>query len=391
MLAVAIASLVLCAGVRPATSQTQAGDKPLFERLVDGVAGLVYWAAWPTATYQRVSIHDIAPAADGAVVTLRLHGKSAFAEGDLWVDVKLGMRRTGEITNMAWGKYNGFFPPGFTWQRIGDAADEINRRNATAAPSRPAPAAAPARYIPPPSPAPAPAPAPVELMTVCVSNPTSATVAYSLKWGNKTEAFSLAPGEAQSYWAPSAAGRFDISFDADLTSATRQVTYQLSGQTSRGEPASCADNLTIEFLTATTRLGVRPKAWSPGSAHPFESSVVAGNTSGTWACAAGFKWYAPDDKESLLCVDERYGYIGVSFGVGANQAFPHISTVTPGSAAAEAGIVSGTFVVSVDGVSTEGLSTEAVVGKVRGAPKTTVRLGLASAGGAPRVVTLTRR
>jgi hypothetical protein len=383
-LILALAVAVVLVDARPAPAQGEPGDRPLFERLVDGVAGLVYWAAWPTATYQRVALKDIAPSRDGAVVTLRLHGKSAFAEGDLWVDVKLAMRRSGEITAMEWGDYNGFFPPGFTWQQIGEAADEINRRNGITPSGRAAAAPPPARYTPPSTPA-------VELMTVCLSNPTSEAVAYSLKWGDKTEAFTISAGGTRRYWAPAAAGAFDISFDGDLTPAARQVSYQLSGRTSRGDPAACADDITIEFLTEGTRLGVRPKVWAPRSAHPFLPNVVASSTNGSWVCAPGFKWYSPDDKASLLCVDGRYGYVGMSLVVDAGQSFARVAAVTPGSAAAEAGIAVGAFVVSIDGVSTEGLAADAVVAKVRGAAGTTVRVGIAGTGGAPRVVTLTRR
>ena len=78
--AIVIAFLVV-AGTSSLSAQP-AADRAWYERLVDGVAGLAYNIAWPTATYERVTFGSLRPVSGGADVTFRLHGKSAFAEGD---------------------------------------------------------------------------------------------------------------------------------------------------------------------------------------------------------------------------------------------------------------------------------------------------------------------
>jgi hypothetical protein len=91
----------------PAVAQTGQLDRPAYRRLADGMASVVYLVAWPTATYKRIELNDVDVTSDGAIVTFRLHGASAFADGDLWVDVRLHMRSSGEVTRLEWGDYNG--------------------------------------------------------------------------------------------------------------------------------------------------------------------------------------------------------------------------------------------------------------------------------------------
>lgn len=374
-------TMVLLAAL-PLNAQTRSDDRAWYQRLTDGMASLVYWAAWPTATYQRVAVQDIDFVVGGAIVTFRLHGKSAWADGDLWVDVKLGLRPSGEVTSLEWGDYNGFFPPGFTWQRVGEAMEEINRRNHVAAPAT----ASPRPIAPAPSPTIA-----AELTVVCLSNATTFGVNYSMKWGSKTEQLNLPAGNSWRFWAPANAGTFEVTFDSDLTQADNRATFNLRGVGRRGEPTSCSDDMTIDFVANESRLSVQPRVWSPGSAHPFIANVVAGDTKENWRCAPGFKWALPDDQTSLECLDARYGYVGVTIVVEPDQAFPRITRIIPGSSAELAGIAVGMYIVSVDGSSTEGLSSSAVVAKIRGAAGTSTRIGVAGSGGAPRVYTLPRR
>jgi hypothetical protein len=380
-----VATLVVLWPASQVRAQPREDDRAWYQRFIDGVAAIVYGAAWPTATYRRVAIGDIDVSGNSAIVTFRLHGKSAFADGDLWVDVKLGLRSTGEVTSIQWGNYNGFFPPGFTWRTLGEVAQEVNRRNGVAATRTPTPTA------PFPPPLPPPPPPIIDVSAVCLSNPTPHAFNYALKWGGKTENLSLRAGEVWRFWAPASAGDFDITFDDDLTDARHETTYTLGGFVMRGEPSSCTDSMTIQFVVSQSRIAVEPKMWAPGSSHPFASHVVASATNGVWVCAEGFKWANAEDKNSLECVDARLGFVGVVLQRDAGQAFVRVTQVLPGSSAAEAGVVSGMYIVSVDGVSTEGLEMPAVMARIRGDMGTTVRLGLAGASAAPQVVTLTRR
>jgi carboxyl-terminal processing protease len=80
----------------------------------------------------------------------------------------------------------------------------------------------------------------------------------------------------------------------------------------------------------------------------------------------------------------------VTLELESSQTFVRVATIVAGASAAEAGVVSGMYIVSVDGVSTEGLDAQTVLARIRGPVGTTVRLGVVGAG-APQLITLSRR
>lgn len=270
-----------------AQSDTQVDDRAWYENLVQHVGEAVYYVAWPTATYKRVGLRNLSLVAEGAVATFRLYGISALDDSDLWVDVKLLILRSGSIGSLEWGDYNGFLPPGFFWKAAGAALQEINRRASSERES----AESLSQHA-------------GALSVVCLSNPTSLDLSYSMTWGAKTEKFTLRPGETLRYWVPQGSGKFDLSMNVSLSTTADLRTFSLNGFPATEVPSSCPDDMTLEFVTYGSRVGIGTKAWNPGAAHPIVPDVVADRVRGRWVCAAGFKWANPDDIRSLDCVGE---------------------------------------------------------------------------------------
>jgi hypothetical protein len=270
-----------------AQTDSQVDDRTWYESLVHDVGEAVYYVAWPTATYKRVGLRGLSLVSEGAVATFRLYGASAMDGSDLWVDVKLLILRSGKIGSLEWGDYNGFLPPGFFWKAAGAALQEINRRasserESTQSLSQHAGA----------------------LAVVCLSNPTSLDLSYSMTWGAKSEKFTLRPGETLRYWLPQESGKFDLSMNTSLSATADVRTFSLSGSPATEVPSSCPDDMTLEFVTYGSRVGIGTRAWNPGAPHPIVPDVVADRVRGRWVCAAGFKWANPNDIHSLDCVGE---------------------------------------------------------------------------------------
>jgi uncharacterized membrane protein len=101
-------------------------DESGYRGFVDSVAGSLYFLAWPTATYERVEFGDLQSVHSGADVSFRLHGKSAFDDGPLWVDVVIEVRN-GQITDLRWGRNNAILAqPGSTIKALAEELARIN-------------------------------------------------------------------------------------------------------------------------------------------------------------------------------------------------------------------------------------------------------------------------
>ena len=92
---------------------------------------------------------------------------------------------------------------------------------------------------------------------------------------------------------------------------------------------------------------------------------------------------------------ENSSLSGSVVGIGAEMSTvngaPVIQSVIPGSPAEKAGLLGGDTVLSVDGVTTEGLSVDTVVSKIRGDAGTTVKLSILHQGAAdPITVSIVR-
>lgn len=101
-------------------------DESAYRGFVDSVAKSLFFLAWPTATYESVEFGDVDFVSSGADVSFRLHGKSAFDDGPLWVDVVIEVRN-GDITDLRWGRNNAILaPPGSTIKVMADELARIN-------------------------------------------------------------------------------------------------------------------------------------------------------------------------------------------------------------------------------------------------------------------------
>ena len=223
-----------------------------------------------------------------------------------------------------------------------------------------------------------------------MSNTTQRDVSYSIKWGTKTASYTLTPGQSWRFWAPASTPRFEVSFDGDLTSAIDTRTVALTGATLQGEPTACTENMMLDFVTDQQRLGLNTRLWVPKFPHPFIPNLVAGAAKDGWMCAEGFKW-ASQDLKSTDCIEQNVGLVGLTLATQSPSTFPQIAAIAPGGSAEQAGIAVGTFIITIDGVSAEGLTTTALITKISGQIGTTIRLGVVTTGSAPRVVILTRR
>lgn len=97
-----------------------------YKSFVDEVGEFLYFLAWPTATYERVSFSGVSAVTDGVDVKVRLHGKSTFSDGHLWTDVVLEIRG-GEIRDLRWGRNNAILAqPGSTITALGEVIAELN-------------------------------------------------------------------------------------------------------------------------------------------------------------------------------------------------------------------------------------------------------------------------
>lgn len=110
-----------------------------YRGFVDAVGETIFALAWPTAEYERVAFGSVTFGADGAQVSFRLHGKSAWDDGPLWVEVMIDVR-DGRITDLRWGRHNALLAePGETIGLLSQALEELTaelaRSQGSAAPS----------------------------------------------------------------------------------------------------------------------------------------------------------------------------------------------------------------------------------------------------------------
>ena len=385
--AVSIVVLVVAALCgNPAYAQSDdSNDQSSWQKFVDSVGAAVYKFAWPTATYDHVSFQGISQATDGVDVKFRVHGISAFDNGPLWTDVIL-LIRNGQVDDIRWGANNAqLAAPGETMKALGSLLVQLNKDYNQDHPSTPQDQPQnKSSLMPPPEPDTSPA-------AVCMSNPTDQTIAYTLRSGGHSDDHSLAPGKEEIIWARVAPPEFTVSFDNSFEEGYTDRTMRLPAVVVAGEPATCSDDMTYEFVVDGRSIGLAPRKWMPGFEHPFFPSVLRAQKEGVWVCALGQKWVS-GDPNVLECVPNDVGLLGLSINSEEGSQFPKIVQVAPGGAAEKAGVPNGAYLISVDGASLEGLSLNEVVAKMRGPVDSVARITI-SGGSAdrPRVFELHRQ
>ena len=162
--------LVVALLVAFVTPRAAHADDDDWHRFVEGVAALTFKLAWPTAGYESWEWGGVRAVGDDRyAVVFRLHGRSAFGGGPLWVDVVTVVAGTDlenlRIENVQFGENNAvLMPPGATVRSLGAALVELNaeyrRQHGIDGAASPPPEPSLAEAAPPPPPAafePAPA------------------------------------------------------------------------------------------------------------------------------------------------------------------------------------------------------------------------------------------
>jgi len=101
-------------------SQLQAAPSEGATRsIINGAASVVLKAAWPTAIYESWDYHGTEIKWGGKVdVTFRIHARSYWNGGPLWVDVVARINSDLEVEDVQWGRHKGFMPPGGAYKAV---------------------------------------------------------------------------------------------------------------------------------------------------------------------------------------------------------------------------------------------------------------------------------
>jgi hypothetical protein len=363
----------LLAGFAP---RARAQDESQIQRFVNDVGKTLYFFAWPSAKYEGVRFNGLSGAPNGFDARLTLVGKSALDGESLWTELVLEVRN-GQVSNVRWGKNNAIaFKPGESISAFGEFIGELNKQYARSNSGvGPAPAAA------------------LGLTALCLNNPTKGPVAYRLEWSGKADARTLQPGQAWIYWASQASPAFTIAFDNNFADGYTERRMRLVGTPRNAQPSGCDEVMAYDFQIDDPLVGLAPRRWLPELEHPFVAHLLRSPGEGQWHCAPGFKWVSPEDRDNLECIDARIGLVGVNITIDEGSAYPRVASVFPGSAADKAHLTPGLYLLAIDGVSLESRTLEDVVGRMRGAAGSKIRLGISgnAPDAPPRVLVLTRQ
>jgi hypothetical protein len=357
--------LALLGSSTPASPQ-RSSDENRIQRFVNDVGQLLFFFAWPTATYDGLSFDGIARRNNGVDAQLTLYGSSTFG-GRLWTRLILEIRN-GQISNMRWGENNAIIAqPGATMRHVAQAIADLNQRYQSTNSGAQPPSVRPPSVSPP---------APIALKAVCIANSTQGPLVYTMAWNGTSETRRLEAGQAQLYWANAGTPDFLIAFDDEFAEGYTERTFRLPGVPLASTPADCANAIAFDFQVENGFVGLSPRRWIPGIEHPYYVHVVRSVTEGSWNCAPGFRW-ASADQNSLECVESWVGLVGISLVPDPSNRMPKIASISPGSPAERAGLTTDLWVTSVDGVSTIDRSITDITAMVRGSIGSQVRLEVA--------------
>lgn len=122
--------LLLCASWL-GTDPAWASEEQEAKGLVESIAALTYAAAWPTATYTGASIKSVDPVIGGYDIRVKLSGKSAWSDGDLWLELVFQVRRGG-LDDVKVKRHNAILSPPFaTTQALGQLLADLANETTT--------------------------------------------------------------------------------------------------------------------------------------------------------------------------------------------------------------------------------------------------------------------
>jgi hypothetical protein len=123
-----IPGLVLCLSLLACTtSSAQDQQEHRLHDFVDSAGELIYFLAWPTATYEGVKFDGVQRAPGGFDVQATVYGRSGIDDSSLWTQVILEIR-DGQVSNLRWGRNDAvLFQPGQSMSMLGSALQELTR------------------------------------------------------------------------------------------------------------------------------------------------------------------------------------------------------------------------------------------------------------------------
>jgi len=348
-------------------------DESRIRKFVNGAGEMLYFFAWPSATYQSVNFNDFSREPGGFDASITLHGTSAIDGGDLWTKLVLEAR-DGKISNIRWGENNAIlFKPGESVAAFGKLLVELNKQYAESNSGNYA----------------ASEQSPVILSAICVSNPTNGKLPYILDWSGRRDVATLESGTAKLYLGDSSTD-FLLTFNDSFSAAYTPRTIRLTGSEISVKPTKCADVAVYEFQVQENMIGLSPQQWRPGFEAPFSPAFVRGAQEGSWLCAQGYKRIQASEK-SFDCISNATGLIGVALTTDPGIPFPRIANIVAGGPADRGGLTVGLFLTSVDDTSTKNLPLNDIVHLLRGGVGTSVRISVMSLDNLKQTLSLIRQ
>lgn len=342
-------------------------DVSWYKEFVDAIGGTLYFVAWPTATYERVSFEGLSRTYGGVDIKIKLHGRSAFDDSSLWTEVVVEVRG-GEVTDIKWGRNNAIIAqPGETMGAIVELLAELNkeydRTNGTTRNPRPR-----EPYRPPVS---------QRTYAICLTNTTDLDLNYQFRWGaGEWENRRVAPNGSRWHSLKVSDGsgippKIQIKYDFALSDEDRRQSRTLTSK-AVPLPVECSDAQGYTFVSKGQVLGLKSDKWQPGWPHPFFSGVITSRDEGQWKPAEGYRWYDPNDGGNLQTIKKDVGVVGMSVKNVESSAFPVVAKVVERGSAADEGVRAGLEIVAVGGQSTMRMSSSDCVALIKGPIGSTV-------------------
>jgi hypothetical protein len=136
------------AAVLLSTPAARAEDSS-WDSFVDGIGKMVYFAAFPTATYRGARLDRIHRGDNGTEVIFIVDGISAFDDSDLWTEAIVTVRNL-QVVDLRFGDSNAVLSaPGATMKNLGLVLADLSKQYQA---SHPTAAPAPPPQAPPPPP-----------------------------------------------------------------------------------------------------------------------------------------------------------------------------------------------------------------------------------------------
>ncbi|SEB52393.1 hypothetical protein [Terriglobus roseus] len=236
-----LALLALPAGLRARGQQPQ--NQNSVTQFFQQSAKFIYNLAWPTATYSDFGLRGIEPVQGGFDVKILLDGRSGFDNSDLWILLRIKIRRNGIADIVVLNDNHFLMAPFATSTAVGQAVVQLSQRYAESQPSSAAVKTPPVQNQLPATPSPS-----TVSQAVCIENRTGNPVPLLYRWGDQDWASDSLPaaGSHIYYWNSATSPPFFVRYDADFAEGLQLKTYELNHKTAAANP-DCASSQRYQF------------------------------------------------------------------------------------------------------------------------------------------------